>query len=109
MTTTPTDSERREFGGSSKKYFNHHAFYVGYNVDNIFYSANEGSKGGLGVCPQKIFSQLQSLECLRMPLCKHHLSSVRKLRFIIFEKERHKKKPNDQDSKLWVGKGWQDR
>ena len=31
--------ERKQFGGSDQKCFDHHTFYVGYNVTNAFYSA----------------------------------------------------------------------
>lgn len=34
-----THKECKEFGGSNQKFFDHHAFYVGYNVMNVFFSA----------------------------------------------------------------------
>ena len=34
-----THRGRKEFGGSDKKCFDHHAFYVDYNITNVFYSA----------------------------------------------------------------------
>ena len=43
VTVTPkegaywTHMESKELGGSDQKCFDHHAFYFGYNVTNVFY------------------------------------------------------------------------
>ena len=43
VTATPkegaywTHMESKEFAGSDQKFFDHHAFYFGYNVTNFFY------------------------------------------------------------------------
>jgi len=39
-----------------------------------------------------------------MPFCKHNLDTNIKLQSIITDIEKDNKMPNDQDSKLWVGK-----
>ena len=69
-----TYREWKEFGGSDQKYFNYHAFYVGYNVTNVVYSTTEIGKRSGGLHPE-IFSQLHSLQRLKMTLGKHHYKS----------------------------------
>ena len=73
--------ERKEFGGS--ECFDDHAFYVGYNVANDFYSAIKIAYGVWGFGPRET-SQLHSLQCQRKPLC--HIIS--KLQSIIFDVEK---------------------
>ena len=46
--------ERKEFGGSNKNFFNHHPFYIGHNVSNVFYSATKQH----GLAPEKLYSYI---------------------------------------------------
>ena len=45
-------SERKKLGGFDQKHFDHHAFYVGYNVTNVFYSAIKATKGVWELAPR---------------------------------------------------------
>ena len=72
--------ERKEFGCCGLKCFNHDAFYVGYTVTIVLESAVNIATGA---CLQKKFLKLHSLQCRRMPICKHHLICIRKLKSII--------------------------
>ena len=42
-----TVRERKDFGGSDRKCFDDHAFYVSYNVTNTIYSAKMEAMTGL--------------------------------------------------------------
>ena len=45
----------KEFGGSEQKYFDHHTFYVGYNITNVFYSVIKPPKGVWGLTSRIYF------------------------------------------------------
>ena len=45
--------EIKKFGDSNQKLFNRHAFYVSYNVTNVFCSARKRVNGDVRACPQK--------------------------------------------------------
>lgn len=45
----------RRLGGSNQKGFDHHAFNVGNNVTNVFYSVIKAAKGVWGLASQKDF------------------------------------------------------
>ena len=45
----------RNLGGFDQKLFDHQAFYVGYNVINVFYRAIKSAKGVRGLAPRKNF------------------------------------------------------
>ena len=64
---------------SDQKYFDHHVFYVGYNVTDVPYSAIKAAEGVWGLVPETVFT----ITFPTMPesaLCKH----LYKLQSIIF-------------------------
>ena len=51
------DTQRKkEFGSSDLKCHGHHAFYVGYNATNVFYSVRKAGKGVWRLVPRKKFT-----------------------------------------------------
>ena len=51
-----THSERKKFEG-----FDHHAFYVGYDLTNVVYSAMKTAKGIWGLAPRKNFHNFPAM------------------------------------------------
>ena len=50
-----THKGRKKLGGSDQICFDHHAFYVGYNLTSVFYSAMKEAMGNWGLAPRKNF------------------------------------------------------
>ena len=66
-----THKEKEELEGSDEKCFDHHAIYIGYNVESAFYSARKVGKRVLRLTP-RTFLQLHSMQNWNMPLCKQN-------------------------------------
>ena len=58
-------TEMKDFGGCDQKCLAHYAFFVTYNVTNVFHSAIKAAKGFWGFSPLQTF--------------KHYLGRIKKL------------------------------
>ena len=58
----------KEFRGSNQEYFDHNAFYVGYNVAIVFHSATKAVKGVWRLDPRKNFTLAFSIMPENAPL-----------------------------------------
>ena len=70
-----------DIGGSGQKSFDHHAFYVGYNVTTVFYSTIQAAKGLWGLAPQKTFHNYILYNAGECPF----VNIIRELQSIIFD------------------------
>ena len=73
--------ERKEFGGSDQKWFDHHAFYAGYNATNVIYSARKAAYRVWGLATRENLYHYIPLKCQRMLLA----NNIRELQSIIID------------------------
>ena len=81
-----THRGRRSLRVQIRSVFDHQAFFVGYNLTNVFYGIMKVGKE-IWVLPPEMFSQLYSLQCQKMSLCKYHLNSIKQPPFIVFDRK----------------------
>ena len=68
--------ERKEFEGSVQKCFDHHAFYVSYNLTSAFYNAMKEAQGYGGI-PQKKITTITFPTMQKNVPSQNHLSSIK--------------------------------
>ena len=80
-----THRERKESGGSDHKCFDHHTFYVGYNITSVSHGVIKAVKGIWELAPRKIFIITFPAMLENAPL--RHFTGVRKIESMFFDLE----------------------
>ena len=63
--------ERKEFGGSNQKCFDHHSTYVDYSVTDAFYRASKGAKEVWELALRNIFHNYIPFNAREFPFAKN--------------------------------------
>jgi len=88
--------------GFDQKVCDRHAFYIGYNVTNVFYSSTKSAKGVWGLAPREIFTITFPTMLEAAPL----QTSLESSNLKSLAQKDNNKIPNYQDPKVMGGQDY---